>query len=131
MDEFASALTILLVVEDPAASRDWYERVLGAQVHREYGEDSTVMQLMGTWLLLVSAGGPTPGKPTVTFAPPGDPDRVSTQMVFRVADCRATYAALRERGADFLAEPNDRGPEIRAFFRDPDGHLFEISELAG
>lgn len=36
---------------------------------------------------------------------------------------------LSSRGADFLTPPLDRGGEIRAFFRDPDGHLFEISEL--
>ena len=34
------------------------------------------------------------------------------------------------RGAEFLTPPVtwDHG-EVRAFFRDPDGHLFEISEL--
>ncbi|NNF28879.1 MAG: VOC family protein, partial [Gemmatimonadetes bacterium] len=31
--------------------------------------------------------------------------------------------------AEFLAEPVDRGGEIRAFFRDPDGHLLEISQV--
>ena len=36
---------------------------------------------------------------------------------------------LRERGAEFLSPPVDRGVEIRAFFRDPDGHLLEISEV--
>jgi catechol 2,3-dioxygenase-like lactoylglutathione lyase family enzyme len=30
----------------------------------------------------------------------------------------------------FLTPPVDRGSEIRAFFRDPDGHLFEISEVS-
>ena len=39
--------------------------------------------------------------------------------------------AEASRGADFLTPPVDRGGEIRAFFRDPDGHLFEISEVAG
>jgi catechol 2,3-dioxygenase-like lactoylglutathione lyase family enzyme len=71
---------------------------------------------------------PTAGKPTVTFAPPADPDRVDHQLTQRVPDCRAAYDVLRERGAAFLAHPMDRGGEIRAFFRDPDGHLLEISE---
>jgi catechol 2,3-dioxygenase-like lactoylglutathione lyase family enzyme len=35
----------------------------------------------------------------------------------------------RSRRAPFLAPPVDRGGEIRAFFRDPDGHLLEISEI--
>jgi hypothetical protein len=36
---------------------------------------------------------------------------------------------LRSRGAEFLTPPVDQGDEIRAFFRDHDGHLFEISEV--
>jgi catechol 2,3-dioxygenase-like lactoylglutathione lyase family enzyme len=47
----------------------------------------------------------------------------------RVPDCWAAYETLKSRGAEFLAEPVDRGGEIRAFFRDPDGHLLEISEV--
>ncbi len=125
----ASALTHLLVVSDAAASQDWYTRVLDATVFREYGGTSVVLELLGNWLLLVTGGAPTPDKPTVAFTPPDDVDRVSSQLVFRVDDCRGTYELLRRRGAKFLTEPVDRGGEIRAFFRDPDGHLFEISEL--
>ena len=119
----------MLVVADAAASKEWYTRVLDASLYGEYGGTSVVLDLMGTWLLLVTGGGPTEGKSTVTLDVPADPDAVSAQVIFRVADCRATYALLSERGADFLAPPVDRGGEIRAFFRDPDGHLFEISEL--
>jgi catechol 2,3-dioxygenase-like lactoylglutathione lyase family enzyme len=88
-----------------------------------------VLQFQGAWLLLVTGGGPTPGKPTVTFAAPTDPDRVSHQLTMRVPDCRAVYETLRSRGAEFLAEPVDLFGEIRAFFRDLDGHLLEISEV--
>ena len=122
-------LTLLLVVSDVERSKRFYSDVLGATLHREYGGTSAVLQFQGTWILLVTGGGPTPGKPTVTFAPPSDPDVVSHQLTMRVPDCRAAYETLRSRGADFLAEPVDRGGEIRAFFRDPDGHLLEISEV--
>jgi catechol 2,3-dioxygenase-like lactoylglutathione lyase family enzyme len=129
MDRFsASALTHLLVVADTDVSRDWYVDVLDASVYGQYGA-SVVLELLGNWLLLVEGGDPTPDKPTVTFAPPADPDRVSTQLIFRVEDCQEAYELLNGRGATFLTEPADRGGEIRAFFRDPDGHLFEISEL--
>ena len=128
--EFApSAVTHLLVVSDVTRSRDWYVTVLGASVYGEYGGASVVLDLFGTWLLLVTGGGPTDDKPSVTFGRPSDPDRVSSEIIFRVADCREAYATLRSRGAAFLTEPVDRGSEIRAFFRDLDGHLFEISEL--
>ncbi len=77
----------------------------------------------------MTGGEPTPDKPTVTFAPPPDPDTVSHQLTIRVPDCRAAYETLRSRGAEFLTPPVDRGGEIRCFFRDPDGHLLEISEV--
>lgn len=123
------ALTQLLVVADVDRARDFYRDVLGAELVREYGGTSAVLQFQGAWLLLVTGGGPTPGKPTVTFAPPADPDRVSHQLTLRVPDCHAAYDTLRARGAVFLAPPVDRGGEVRAFFRDPDGHLLEISEV--
>jgi catechol 2,3-dioxygenase-like lactoylglutathione lyase family enzyme len=123
-------LTHLLVVADVERSRRWYEDVLGATVVRSYGGASCVLRLLGAWLLLVTGGGPTEDKPTVTFAPP-DPDRVSAEMIFRVPDCRGAYGTLASRGASFLTPPVAHGSEIRAFFRDPDGHLFEISEVVG
>jgi catechol 2,3-dioxygenase-like lactoylglutathione lyase family enzyme len=45
-----------------------------------------------------------------------------------VPDCQAAYDTLRSRGAEFLTPPVNHGYEIRAFFRDPDGHLWEISQ---
>ncbi len=88
-----------------------------------------MLRFQGAWLLLVTGGGPSEDKPTVTFAAPDAPDRVSSSFTIRVPDCRGAYEVLRSRGAEFLTPPLDRGREIRAFFRDPDGHLFEISEL--
>ena len=67
----------------------------------------------------------------MTFAPPSDPGRVSSSFTIRVPDCRDAYEVLRSRGAVFLTPPLDRGREVRCFFRDPDGHLLEISELTG
>jgi len=121
-------LTHILVVSDVERSRDWYTDVLGAQLHREYGADSAVLSFNGAWLLLVTGGDPTDDKPTVTLAPPADPDRLDHLFTIRVPDCRAAYEFLRGRGAAFLTPPIDHGAETRCFFRDPDGHLFEISE---
>ena len=122
-------LTLLLVVSNIDRSRDFYTNVLGASLYREYGGTSVVLQFQGNWLLLVTGGGPTKDKPGVTFTPPDDPNRVSNQLTIRVPDCRAAYEILRSRGAEFLTPPVDRGGEIRCFFRDPDGHLLEISEI--
>jgi catechol 2,3-dioxygenase-like lactoylglutathione lyase family enzyme len=121
-------LTQILVASDLERSRAFYRDVLGAEVYREYGGTSVVLRFLGTWLLLVTGGGPTPDKPAVTFAPPADPNVVGHAMTIRVPDCRAAYETLRARGAVFLTPPVASAWEVRGFFRDPDGHLFEISE---
>jgi catechol 2,3-dioxygenase-like lactoylglutathione lyase family enzyme len=131
MDDFPTEgmeLTHLMVVSDVERSRSWYRDVLGAEVYRGYGGTSAVLKFLGTWLLLITGGGPTPDKPTVTFSPPADPDAVSHEMTIRVPDCRQAYEALRSRGAEFLTPPVESEWEVRAFFRDPDEHLLEISE---
>ena len=122
-------LTHILVVGDMRVSRDFYRDVLGATVHREYGGTSCVLRFLGGWLLLVTEGGPTDDKPGVTFAPPGDVSRVSHSITIRVPDCQEAYETLRSRGAAFLTPPRDWGPEVRCFFRDPDGHLLELSAV--
>jgi len=122
-------MTHLLVVSDMEKSRSFYQDVLGAKVLREYGGTSCVLNFQGSWILLVTAGGPTNDKPTVTFTPPSNPDTVSHEMTIRVPDCEAAYEILKSRGAVFLTPPVNLGGEIRCFFRDPDGHLLEISRL--
>ena len=121
-------LTHLLVVRDAERSTAFYRDVLGAEVYRSYGGTSVVLRFLGTWLLLVTGGGPTEDKPDVTFAEPVDPNMVSHEMTIRVPDCQAAYETLRARGARFLTPPVVYDWEVRGFFRDPDGHLLEISE---
>lgn len=103
---------------------------MAATVVREYGGNSVVLSFQGSWLLLVTGGEPTKDKPKVTLAPPAAPDTVSHAMTIRVSDCRAAYEILKSRGAEFLTPPVGWGAEVRCFFRDPDGHLIEISEAA-
>ena len=131
MSEFPTegmAVTQILVVSDIEASQDWYINVLGAELFRAYGGTSVVLSFLGNWLLLVTEGGPTDDKPGVSMVPPSDPSRVSSSFPIRVPDCAASYATLVDRGAEFLTPPYDWGSEIRCFFRDPDGNLFEISQ---
>ncbi|GAB5557747.1 MAG: VOC family protein [Schleiferiaceae bacterium] len=123
-----SALTTILVVSDMEASKAFYGEVLGAELFREYGGDSSVWSFLGNWILLVTPGGPTPDKPNTHFVTPQNPDAVHQAFTLRVKDCQKSYEILKGRGANFLTPPVVNGAETRAFFRDPDGHLFEISE---
>jgi catechol 2,3-dioxygenase-like lactoylglutathione lyase family enzyme len=108
-----------------SVGRPWYQRVRSTQAAKNGA--ARPASSVGV-VLLVTGGGPTEDKPTVTFAAPADPDGVSHAMTIRVPDCQAAYETLRGRGAVFLMPPHDWGREVRCFFRDPDGHLFEISE---
>jgi catechol 2,3-dioxygenase-like lactoylglutathione lyase family enzyme len=123
------ALTHLLVVNDVPKSSQWYESVLGANPYRVYGT-SAVFSFNDSWILLVEGGGPTADKPNVEFVLP-NPDSVSHSFTIRVDDCVSSYETLKSRGARFLSPPHDWGSEIRCFFPDPDGHLWEISQYTG
>ena len=118
----------LLVVSDYARSVAFYRDVLGATVVREFPGTLCFLNFGGSQILLTVPGGPTQDKPTVTFAPLADADRVSSELAIRVPDCSVAYEVLRSRGAQFLTPPVDWGYEVRAFFRDPDGHLLELSQ---
>lgn len=123
-----SALTTILVVSDMTKSKTFYIDVLGAKIFREYGGDSLVLEFMGNWLLLVTSGGPTEDKPDTHFVVPVEKNKVSHAFTIRVKDCIKSYGILKEKGAEFITPPFKRGAETRCFFRDPDDHLFEISE---
>jgi lactoylglutathione lyase len=86
------------------------------------------MKIANSWLILNVDGGPTDDKPTVTLSPPTDPDRTSAFLNIRVADIGQAYAEWSARGAEFLTEPKIHATEIRAYIRDPDGHLIEVGQ---
>ena len=77
-------LTTILVVSNMKKSKDFYLNILGADLVREYGGSSTVLKLMGQWILLVTAGQPTEDKPKIHFLPPQDPNSVSHSFTIRV-----------------------------------------------
>ncbi len=123
------AITQILVVSDMAKAKIFYLDILGGKLYREYGGDSTVFSFLGNWFLLVTGGGPTKDKPDISFAPPANRNTVSHAFTIRVKDCQKSYEILKSRGAEFITPPYDWGDERRCFFKDPDGHLFEISQV--
>ena len=119
-------ITHFLVVADQDRSREFYRSLLGAQVVLE--RDPVIMKVANTWLILNVGGGPTDDKPTVTLDIPRDPNRTSAFLNIRVADIHQIYKEWSAKGAQFLTEPKDHGQEIRAYIRDPDGHLIEVGQ---
>jgi catechol 2,3-dioxygenase-like lactoylglutathione lyase family enzyme len=119
-------ITHFLVVADQDRSREFYRSVFGAQVLLE--RDPVIMKVANTWLILNVGGGPTDDKPRVTLETPRDPDRTSAFLNVRVADIHQVYKEWSAKGAKFLTEPKDHGQEIRAYIRDPDGHLIEVGQ---
>ena len=121
-------LTTILVVSDMTQSKKFYLDVLGAELYREYGGTSVVLRFLSNWFLLVTEGGPTADKPDISFKPPSNTAKVSQAYTIRVENCQRSYEVLKSRGAQFITPPYDWGQEIRCFFTDPDGNLFEISQ---
>ena len=119
----------VLVVADLERSREFYRSLLGGQVLLE--GDPVIIKVANTWLTLVTGGGPTDDKPGVSLSTPADPERTSGFLNVRVADIARVYREWSAKGAEFLTEPKDHGPEIRAYLRDPDGHLIEVGQVAG
>ena len=122
-------ITHVLVVADQDRSRDFYRELLGGQVLLE--RDPVIMKVGNTWLTLATAGGPTDDKPGVSLSTPTDAGVTSGFINVRVADIAAVYKEWSARGVEFLTEPKDRGAEIRAYARDPDGHLIEVGQATG
>ena len=119
-------VTHFLVVADQDRSRDFYQSVFGATVVLE--RDPVILKIANSWLILNVGGGPTDDKPAVALAPPADPGHASAFLNIRVADIAAAYEEWSAKGAQFLTEPKDHAHEIRAYIRDPDGHLIEVGQ---
>jgi catechol 2,3-dioxygenase-like lactoylglutathione lyase family enzyme len=134
LDEFPApkegfVITHLLVVADQDRSREFYQSLFEGEVVLE--RDPVVMKVANTWLMLNVGGGPTDDKPGVTLITPPDPGRASAFLNVRVADIAKVYQEWSAKGAEFLTPPKDHGREIRAYVRDPDGHLIEVGQATG
>ena len=122
-------ITLFLVVSDQDRSREFYQSLFDGKVLIE--RDPVIMKVANSWLILNAGGGPTEDKPSVTLTTPPDPNRTSAFMNIRVADIAKAYKEWSAKGAEFLTEPKEFDREIRAYIRDPDGHLIEVGQSKG
>ncbi len=65
----------------------------------------------------------------VLFTPDGQEDRIGSFFngSFACDDVQATYRQLRERGVEFVSEPQKQPWGEFAIFKDPDGNQFVLS----
>ena len=120
-------MTHLLIVANQNRSREFYRKVLGAELIRE--RDPVVLRLSNSWLIINTGGGPTDDKPDVIAAPPQSSYVLTSALNIRVADVNAIYYEWKARGAEFLTEPKDHGKEIRCYIRDPHGQRARLGAL--
>ncbi|WP_229074950.1 VOC family protein [Actinoplanes sp. DH11] len=123
-----SGVAPLLVVRDIATSVDFYRR-LGFEPLVTWSGYAKLTNGPGV-LHLAVPGDPPPDRPSVALIAPGDADAVVAALVMQVVDCRKACAELVDAGVVLLGPPVVPvwGGEVRAFLRDPDGHLIEINE---
>ncbi len=129
-DPQAGVSPLLAVADIYRALAFWVERI-GAAIEVQW--DSYALLRVGEGHLhLAVTGDPPPDRPVRLAPPRGNDHEVTGEVVIQVADCRAVVDVLLQRGVEFLGPPATPawGGEVRAFLRDPDGHLVEISSPA-
>lgn len=131
--------TCFIAVHDHDAALAFYRDVLGLEVRNDVGYEGM------RW---VTVGSPAqPGVEIVLEPPAADPNcseadrRAMTELmakgllrgvIFTTGDCDATFARLREAGAEVLQEPMDQFYGVRdCAFRDPSGNLLRFNQPLG
>jgi predicted enzyme related to lactoylglutathione lyase len=127
-----------LWVHDQDEALAFYTQKLGMEVRA----DVTLAEMGFRWLTVGPAGQPDVG--IVLMAIPGPPmmdagtvAEVKSLMAkgfagtifLRTDDCRASYEELRDRGVEFVEEPEERPYGIDSSFRDPSGNHIRLTQV--
>jgi lactoylglutathione lyase len=120
---------IILFVADLQRSRVFYHEVLGLDV--EFEDDVSVgFKIEGLAFIVLQvdrARVQLQGEPTAT--PSAGATAFLTHFTYGVD---ALHANLVERGVSFFQTPTDQPWGMRtAYFKDPDGHVWEIAQPIG
>lgn len=123
---FKDVGAVILFVEDLERSKAFYHDVLGLGVDFE-DADSVGFKIEGLYFIVLQvarARMQLQGEPTAT------PRSGATGFLTTFTDeVDAVHADLVERGVDFFQKPNDQPWGMRtAYFKDPDGHVWELSQ---
>jgi len=117
---------VILFVEDLARAKTFYHEVLGLDVQFE-DADSIGFTVEGMAFIVLQvdrASEQLQGEPTAT------PRSGATAfMTTFTEDADRLHADLLERGVEFFQAPTDQPWGMRtAYFKDPDGHVWEIAQ---
>jgi predicted enzyme related to lactoylglutathione lyase len=106
---------------DQARALQFYTEKLGFAVATDQPFDAEQR-----WIELRIGNSPTRW---VLFTPPGQEERIGTFFNGALCcdDVEATYRQLRQRGVDFVQEPQRQPWGTFAKFKDPDGNQFVLS----
>jgi lactoylglutathione lyase len=80
-----------MIVNNQDRSRDFYHNVMDAEIVRD--RDPAILRLRNGEIVLNVGGSPTDDKPTVTTAPPADPETVSMALNIRVVYSYSVHRA--------------------------------------
>ena len=119
MPAFVNGVDFICVcTTDLAASRDWYENVLGLEASKTWGQDDPMGAEFETGSLTIAL---------VDSEKLGIERRTNNHPIaFHVDDVEAARAELQSRGVEFNADTMDSGVCHMAFFRDPDGNALML-----
>lgn len=120
-------VTVLLVVEDPARSRDFYGRVLGGTIVR--AQAPAMVRLHNTWIII--RPGPLHDRSFFMMMLAGNVYANPMALSLQVTDLRTVVQNVHEQGGHFVTPLIDLGCEMRCYMRDPDGYLIEFEEVRG
>ena len=121
-----------IYVRDQEEALDFYVNKVGFVVHTDVRNGDF------RWLTVRYPGQPLfqlglfrPGPPLMDAATAQSVGEALAKgamppMVLEVADCRATFARLREAGVECIQEPIERFGTVDAGFRDPSGNGWKL-----
>ena len=120
---------VILFVDDLARSRAFYHDTVGLDVQFE-DDDSVGFKLEGLAFIVLQvdrARAQLHGEPTAT--PAGG---ATAFLASFTEDVDGLVADLASRGVAFFQEPTNQPWGMRtAYFKDPDGHVFELAQPLG
>jgi catechol 2,3-dioxygenase-like lactoylglutathione lyase family enzyme len=125
--------TCFVVVDDPDRALTFYRDALGLEVRNDVSNEGS------RWITVGSAAQPGVAIVLTNYlnGSPADRDAVAGLVAkgalngvhFRSEDVDATFAAVRDAGAEIVAEPADQFWGVRDFaVRDPAGNLVRIEQ---